>query len=170
VTEWLPVPGYTGYEVSDDGQVRSFKRYPSGMLLTQFPVKGGYFRVNLSQNGQVTKLGVHQIVMLAFEGPPPDGFEVCHGNGHPAINQRSNLSYGTSSKNARDRTTHGRGNAGKDRCPAGHLYDKENTRWVTTPCGLGRQCRKCDQERQQARRAANRETYNAAARERRRKK
>ena len=33
---WYPIPGYNGYEISDDGYVRSmkhFKQYPTGLLL-----------------------------------------------------------------------------------------------------------------------------------------
>lgn len=150
---WKSIPGYEGlYEVSDDGQVRSLGR--RGKMLKQFPVRG-YQKVHLSKGGKSKHHGVHQLVMLAFEGPPPPGMQVCHNNGDTTVNRRDNLRYGTASDNGFDRVRHGVcAQASKTHCPAGHDYDESNTRWVKTPSGIGRQCRECDRLRQQAKRKA----------------
>lgn len=181
---WLPVPGYEGtYEVSDAGSVRSVDRiidHPvtgptlrRGRVLKAATTAQGYKRVKLSKGGSAPLFSVHSIVMLAFAGPRPDGFHVCHNNGEPADNRLQNLRYDTPSENAFDSIAHGTCfQAAKDRCPEGHPYDASNTRIVKTTFGsrVGRQCRECDRLRQLAKRAANREAYNAAARERRRAK
>ncbi len=148
---WLPIPGYEGlYEVSDDGQVRSIGR--RGKTLSAYPVRG-YMKVHLSKDGVARQRGVHQLVMLAFEGPTPGGMEVCHNDGNRANNSRSNLRYGTPSDNGYDRVKHGTcGQSRKTQCPAGHKYDEANTRWVKTPSGMGRQCRECNRVRQLKRR------------------
>ena len=183
---WLPVPGYEGYyEVSDQGEVRSVDRvigilkdgrdhWRRGKVLSPARMKkGGSLRVKLSRDGHGPLVSVHALVMLAFVGPRPNGMHICHNNGDPADNRLVNLRYDTPSENALDSVDHGRCfQSRKKTCPAGHEYNEANTRFVKTPSGnmIGRQCRMCDRERQLAKRAANREAYNAAARERRKAK
>lgn len=166
--QWLPVSGYDGYQVSDAGQVMSFRRSRKGKLLKPIPATGGYLVVKLNHANN-RKL-IHRLVLEAFIGPCPDGMEACHNNGNPADNRLSNLRWDTKSANAFDRTRHGHSQRSKTACPAGHPYDTKNTRWSKTPSGLGRQCRECDRLKNLAKRAANREAYNAKARERRRRK
>jgi HNH endonuclease/NUMOD4 motif len=171
--EWRPVVGFERvYEVSDQGQVRRSER-PDRML-RQSTGKGGYQLVQLTHGAAKRKTGqVHRLVLEAFLGPKPEGLICCHTNGNPADNRLANLRYDTYSANGLDSVLHGTCfQSSKDRCPAGHLYDEKNTRFVKTTfgSGIGRQCRTCDRRRQQEKRAANREAYNAAARERRRKR
>ena len=45
---------------------------------------------------------VHQLVMLAFVGEPPEGMYVLHSNGNPSDNRLSNLRYDTQSENVLD--------------------------------------------------------------------
>ena len=116
---WKDVPGYEGqYQVSDQGRVRSLDRvvicagavkgtYPShkkGRLLCPGPINSGHLSVVLGRGG--TKL-VHQLVLRAFIGPPPDKHEVCHNNGNPADNRLENLRWGTRRENIKDKTAHG---------------------------------------------------------------
>lgn len=166
--QWIPIPGYDGYSVSDTGEVMSFKRSRAGRLLRQIPATGGYRLVKLGNANNPKR--IHRLVLEAFVGPCPEGMEACHNNGDPADNRLENLRWDTKSANMTDRNVHHRGQAGKESCPAGHLYDERNTRWSRTPTGLGRQCRECDRLRNIQKRAANRDAYNAKARERRRRK
>ena len=166
--QWVSIPGYEGYFVSDTGEVMSFKRNRSGRLLRPIPATGGYRVVKLGNANN--RKQIHRLVLEAFVGPCPDGMEACHNNGDPADNRLSNLRWDTKSANMFDRTAHRRGNAGKETCPAGHRYDASNTRWARTPTGYGRQCRECDRLKNLRKRAENRDAYNAAARERRRRK
>ena len=103
---WLPVVGYEGlYEVSDHGQVRSINR--RGQFLHPSPNSRGYPRLSLS-NGKTTKTcKVHRLVMAAFVGPCPDGFEVAHNNGVRTDNRFGNLRYDTHAKNIADKKAHG---------------------------------------------------------------
>jgi biotin operon repressor len=50
--------------------------------------------------------------MLAFVGDRPFGYEVCHGDGDPANNNRKNLRYDTPAGNAADKRLHGTNNEG----------------------------------------------------------
>ena len=131
---WLPIPGWEGqYEVSDQGSVRSLDRYitfpygrrrAAGCVLSPGVRPDGHLNVSLCGKSKL----VHQLVMLAFVGERPDGFEVCHNNGDPADNRLENLRYGTASDNGRDRVRHGTHNmANKTHCPQGHPYDEDNT-------------------------------------------
>lgn len=166
--QWLSIPGYDGYMVSDTGDVMSFKRSHSGRLLKPIAATGGYLVVKLGNSNNPQR--IHRLVLEAFVGPCPEGMEACHNNGDPADNCLENLRWDTKSANMFDRSAHRRGFAGKDECPAGHAYDERNTRWSRTPTGFGRQCRECDRLRNIQKRAANRDAYNARARERRHSK
>lgn len=177
---WKPVPGYFGiYEVSNDGLVRSVDRITShgrrkhGRILRLATDRGGYKRFNASRDNVQQNLLVHVVLMAAFVGEKPEGMHCCHKNGDPSDNRLENLRYDTPSENALDSVFQGTCfQASKERCPSGHEYDGANTRYVKTPAGtqVGRQCRTCDRARQAAKRAANRESYNAAARRRRQAK
>jgi|SRR5580704_2657730 hypothetical protein len=118
---WLPVPGFGMYEVSNHARVWSY--HGNGRLLT--PVMYGppgykYPGVVLC-NGPADRwrAKLHQIVMLAFVGPCPDGEEVRHLDGN-VMNNRwepgneaetraagGNLVYGTHAANQRDQIAHG---------------------------------------------------------------
>jgi hypothetical protein len=56
---------------------------------------------------------VHHLVLEAFIGPRPDGFEACHGNGDPTDNRVENLRWGTHEENHDDRAMHGTLNRGE---------------------------------------------------------
>jgi hypothetical protein len=116
---WLPIPGYEGfYSVSNMGRVRTEPRtYVSKNGVTK-PVKarflkcgatgkGGYPRFSVSVNDVSRVLYVHQIVMLAFVGPPPEGQEVLHYDGNPVNCRLDNLRYGTRAQNIEDAKRHG---------------------------------------------------------------
>lgn len=45
---------------------------------------------------------VHQLVLLTFVGPAPEGLEVRHINGNPSDNRLENLFYGTRTENIID--------------------------------------------------------------------
>lgn len=108
VENWLPIPGYPGYEVSDMGRVRSFKKtgfshlfFSSPKILKATPTHYGYPEVCL-RNGRSRRWRVHQLVMLIFVGPCPEGLEVCHNDGDPLNNRLSNLRYDTHTNNMKD--------------------------------------------------------------------
>lgn len=103
---WLPIPGYPGYEVSDMGQVRSYKGLGRPRRLKGSPGNGGHLYISLVNNGVRLSTSIHQLVLLAFVGPCPKGREVCHLDSNPANNHLSNLKYDTHQENMKDAAIH----------------------------------------------------------------
>lgn len=112
---WRAIPGYPGYEVSDQGRVRSLDRIIDsagddrrGSYRRRFP--GRILSVGLDSRGYLrcSHVGrVHVLIMLAFVGMPPEGMEVCHINGDQTDNRLENLRYGTRANNMEDAIVHG---------------------------------------------------------------
>jgi hypothetical protein len=50
---------------------------------------------------------VHQLVLEAFVGPKPEGFECCHADDDPTNNRLENLRWDTQCANAADRIRNG---------------------------------------------------------------
>ena len=113
---WLPVPiaGFEkSHEVSDLGRVRSLERIISvsakwggvtsrrvpARVMTTTPVRGDYLTVTLGNERKRLQAYVHQLVLLAFIGPRPEGCDACHGPGGRQDNRLLNLCWGTKSKN-----------------------------------------------------------------------
>lgn len=115
---WLPVPGYEGsYEVSDMGRVRSLDRSwqqvsrhgtlhthsMRGRMLRPGPMPGGHLSVAL---GKGNSHCVHELVLLAFLGPPPPKTEARHLDGDETNNRFVNLVWDTRGNNNRDKKWH----------------------------------------------------------------
>ena len=127
---WKSIPGYEGfYEVSDLGRVRSLARviirangrkqtFRGKILLPAFGKRKGYPHVSLHRAGARTNFDVHTLVALAFLGPRPNGFEVCHGDGDPRNANIKNLRYGTRMDNCADAVKHGTQARGTRACGA----------------------------------------------------
>ncbi len=114
---WKDIPGYEGrYKVSSLGRIKSLERKVRGVnhysgrdFLRTVPerilrpgqyCKSGHLSVVLEHGGNGQP--VHQLVMKAFIGNPPDGMEVLHINGDPTDNRLKNLRYGTRTENILD--------------------------------------------------------------------
>lgn len=116
---WKAVPDFEGmYEVSNLGRVKSLartimrsngkKQTINERLLRTFTDDQGYARASLSdENHRQHLIQVHQLMMLAFKGPCPEGMQVRHLNGRAKVNKLFNLRYGTFSENQLDRIAHG---------------------------------------------------------------
>lgn len=81
---WRSIPGFTGYEVSDLGNVRN--SVTGNHLVLHSASNGGVF-VNL---GKSTRL-VHKLVMLVFGGEKCG--RIVHVNGDRRDNRLSNLCF-----------------------------------------------------------------------------
>jgi hypothetical protein len=143
---WLPVPGWSSYEVSDLGSVR--RHAGGGQPLKPHFDGQRYLAVCLSEAGIRTTKRIHCLVAAAFIGPRPDGLEVRHFDGDSFNNSASNLRYGTRAENQADRSRHGTDPRVKTSCLRGHPFDEANTRW--NPKGR-RVCRACHAEREKNR-------------------
>lgn len=116
---WADIPGWAGrYEVSTTGLVRSKDMLVpaagggtalrKGRELTLVLKGGRYMCVTLTAPGGVRKqCFIHDLVLLAFEGPKPEGQLVRHLNGNCRDNRKGNLKYGTHMENMQDKAAHG---------------------------------------------------------------
>jgi hypothetical protein len=107
---WRSVVGFEGrYEVSNHGHVRSVDRVITdlngkvyrrkGTLLrpgNQGPRRGQHYQhVVLLLNGKEQHKKVHHLVLEAFIGPRPPGYECNHRDGHGENNRVDNLEWVT---------------------------------------------------------------------------
>lgn len=120
---WLPVVGYEShYEVSNRGRVRNLK---TTRLKKPTPNKvDGRLYMLLWKENKYRLFKVHRLVLFAFVGPPPTGYQSCHNDGNPSHNWIENLRWDTASNNQRDRVKHGTSNRG-ERCAAAKLTEKD---------------------------------------------
>jgi hypothetical protein len=102
---WRPIRGYSGYEVSSLGNVRSIDRcVPRGDQTLR--LKGRQLKLILSTNGRYKvhlpsgkQTQVHRLVAMAFCHGYAEGLEVNHKNGDPLDNRVENLEWVTPSYN-----------------------------------------------------------------------
>ncbi len=118
---WLPVVGYEElYEVSDLGRVRTIK---TGHIKKPTPnTKDGRPCLLLWKKNKYRLFKVSRLILLAFHGPRPQGYEGCHSDGIVTNNLASNLRWDTRSNNQRDRVKHGTSNRG-ERCGTAKLTE-----------------------------------------------
>lgn len=118
--EWRAIPGYEGkYQVSSLGRVRSLQRVAirrggrgtstriRGHLLRAVSNGRGYWSVRLWNRNSESCQYVHRLVLLAFVGEPPCGFQACHNNGARADNRLVNLRWDSIENNHADKVRHG---------------------------------------------------------------
>lgn len=115
---WKVIPGFENYKASNLGQIRSITRIAKSafgpakevdgpIMKPTLRKKDGYLIVGLVANGKQHQKGLHQFIMLAFVGKPPEGMQTLHEDGIRTNCALSNLAYGTALANAADRTRHG---------------------------------------------------------------
>lgn len=166
MVEWRDHPTYSGYQVSDDGRVRSVDRLVrnrwggqhliGGRELATFVRKGGYLGGNLSHDGERINFEVHVMAAEAWHGPRPSGMQVRHLDGNKLNNDPTNLAWGTFSANMLDKVQHGSHHeATKTHCPRGHSYDEANT-YRSPGAPNKRKCRACQRASDAARQRTRR--------------
>jgi hypothetical protein len=116
--QWLPVSDWFGYEVSDQGRVRSWKQRAKGRVwvvdrsqpprILKPEPRNGYLSVRLSEKGRTARHeNIHRLVLEAFVGPAAAGIHAAHGNGDGTDNRLANLRWATPSANNQDKVAHG---------------------------------------------------------------
>ena len=93
---WRQIPSLPNYEVSDLGCVRQRK---TNRPLKAYRTHNGYLRIELSRSGKRINKSIHELVMSAFVGSRPGGFQVNHIDGDKVNNHLSNLEYCTPQEN-----------------------------------------------------------------------
>lgn len=110
---WKTVPGFPRYEASNLGRVRSLQGrhgpYREPLILRDARSgQGGYRAVVLWNDDGKKQLYVHQIVLMTFVGPAPEGHEGAHLDGDQANNSLGNLQWVTRAVNHSHKIIHGR--------------------------------------------------------------
>lgn len=100
---WKPAI-MAGYEVSDQGNVRSLLSGTPRPLRAR-PNHDGYMEVGLSPGRKF--YGVHTLVLVAFVSPRPDRHQAAHLNGVRSDNRLANLAWKTPEGQHEDRLRHG---------------------------------------------------------------
>ena len=97
--EWRPIPGFSGYEVSDQGRVRYTLRWKSPHLLRLAKHSRGYLKAFLTVDKKMKTMFVHRLVAMAFL-PNPDGLPyINHLNAVKTDNRPSNLEWASHASN-----------------------------------------------------------------------
>jgi hypothetical protein len=112
---WRAVIGFPGYEISDQGQVKSLPRrnlqgaMRRGRILKHDVNWAGYHLVRLARDGVKHARLVHRLVLETFTGACPEGLQSRHLNGVRSDNRLCNLEWGTIQENRADQKRHGTG-------------------------------------------------------------
>lgn len=117
IEEWRFIQGYSSYEVSNMGRVRTHKRLDnrgqpkllSLSMTAEKPTKPRYWKVGLcSDLGPRRTLEVHRLVLIAFVDPPPSPkHQGAHKDGNGLNNWEPNLKWATQADNEKDKILHG---------------------------------------------------------------
>ena len=104
-----PIPGFPGYLAGPDGEIVSTRVQPATRLAAR--MHKGYLHVSVrggTGKSARRKMPVHQLVLLAYEGPKPFPQAVTrHLDGDALNNRPGNLAWGTVSENIADSIRHG---------------------------------------------------------------
>lgn len=148
--QWCVIPDTNGfYEVSDMGKVRSYAKHVRNEA-GQFYVtkskkpklksiviqKNGYPYVGLSLKKKYQIYTVHGLILNAFIGAAPKGFQAAHLDGSRKNSILSNLKWVTPKENMRHKKLHGTQTAGET-CPTSKyteyvirsIFDKSHRGW-----------------------------------------
>ena len=97
---WKDVIGYEGiYQISNFGNLKSFKNKKSGIILKQTNKKGGYFSVVLCFNDKIRYTRIHRLVAESFIPNPEEKKHVNHIDGNKQNNNVYNLEWNTPKEN-----------------------------------------------------------------------
>jgi DNA-binding transcriptional regulator YiaG len=122
--KWRVVPSAPRQKVSDMGRVcsrgrttvdrRGCRRHYPAVLLQPTADVTGHLLVHVSRaDGKRHAALVHGLVLEAFVGPRPSGYDIRHLDGDPSNNRVENLAYGTRAENEADKVKHGTTNRGE---------------------------------------------------------
>lgn len=121
---WKDVVGHEGeYQVSSLGRVKSFVRYPEGVILVNQVMPNGYVRARLRGKAEY----IHRLVAKAFIPNPENKPQVNHIDEDKENNILSNLEWST----VKDNLNHGNRNK-----KMAATLSKVNSRKVRSICEL----------------------------------
>ena len=91
---WKVIPGFSNYEVSNLGRVKS-KKWNKERILRQMNNRGYKHVILAGDDGKKQTMRVHRLVAQAFVENPEHKPTVDHINNNPADNRSSNLRWAT---------------------------------------------------------------------------
>ena len=100
---WKHMPGFSRYEASIFGRLRSLNYKDSGLRKVLKPsLSGGYLKTMLKADSCKYKTwNVHKFITMTFFGECPEGKEVNHKDGNKLNNYITNLEYVTRLENVK---------------------------------------------------------------------
>ena len=116
--EWVPVPDYENYHVSNFGRTKSF--YNDQVKILKPALNRQYLFVYLYKDGKGQNFRVHRLVAQLFVPNPSNKPQVNHIDGNKLNNHVSNLEWVTNSENMRHAVDTGLQKVGED-CPDAKL-------------------------------------------------
>lgn len=122
---WKKIEGYSDYEVSDKGRIKSFK-FGKERILKQYKNKNGYLQIGLWKNGKMKSHSVHRLVANAFIENPENKKCVDHVNGIKTDNKVKNLRFATYSENLYNTKSY-KNSSSKYK---GVCWHKRNKKWI----------------------------------------
>jgi len=98
---WKEIKDFEGYEVSDNGRVRSLSTVKGmwGKVLEPLIAGRGYFRVALRKNNKPHFKSIHRLVAEYFIPNPENKPQVNHKDGDKSNNHKDNLEWCTYREN-----------------------------------------------------------------------
>ena len=98
---WKDIEGFNGYQVSNLGQIRSFKKSNSPIIMKQQISHKGYCTVHITANdGSRKSCQVHRLVLKTFNPcDDMDSLEVNHIDENKTNNNLNNLEWMTHTEN-----------------------------------------------------------------------
>ena len=97
---WKDIEGFEGiYQISNKGNLKSFKKNKNGRILKNKNKKGWYLNIILTNKKKKKSIKIHKLVALAFI-PNPNNYPVInHINGNKQDNRVENLEWCTQKQN-----------------------------------------------------------------------
>lgn len=97
IEQWIAIEINPSYEISNTGRLR--KTFKNGKIIYLKPLKNGISNKYVWAKIDGKKHYIHKLVMEAFKGKRPDGYEIDHIDRNPLNNDLSNLRYVTKWEN-----------------------------------------------------------------------
>lgn len=94
------INGFSDYEITEFGEVISYKRNAIARLKPDLN-KEGYLRVVLSKDGLTSRFSIHRLVAIHFIPNPNNKPFVNHKDGNKQNNNRNNLEWCDCSENTK---------------------------------------------------------------------
>jgi hypothetical protein len=126
--QWKKIPGYSSYEVSTDGEIKTYNWKNTGQERIMKPALdgSGYLRTMLKNDqGKIETVKVHRIVAKTFLPNPENKPQVNHINHIRTDNRLINLEWCTASENQKWSFTCKRRNITGERNPHTNLKDED---------------------------------------------